>query len=125
MSAATTIAVVVVTIGSSAAFGVAHQQGWVEFGELEQSISAAPETCEAPISAIAWSRGVGSKSIAQTRALVKWSKKARRHGRAFASWHNARSRDISCQTLSHNDAKCVIRGRPCQREAAIDLDKLF
>ena len=100
MSATSTIAIVVVTIGTSAAFGVAHQKDWGDFGELGQSITSAPEICEAPISVIAWSSGVSSKSIAQTRALVKWSKKARRHGLAFASWHNARGRDMTCNTRS-------------------------
>ncbi len=125
MSAASTIAITVVTIGTSAALSAAHQKGWGDFGELGQSITSAHEVCEAPISVIAWSSGVGSKSIARTRALVKWSKKARNYGLSFASWHNARGRDITCETRSHKDAKCVIRGRPCQREAELKLEQLF
>ena len=124
MSSATTIVLVVATIGTSATLGVAQQQGWGAFGEFKQSI-ASLDTCNAPLRAVAWSKGIGSQPIAQTRALINWSKKASRHGASYSSWHNARSRDITCKALAHNDTKCVVKGRPCQRKAEMDFDRLF
>ncbi len=128
MSATSTIAIVVVTIGTSAALGVAHQKGSLgfgKFGELGQSTSSLHESCEASIRVTSWASGVSSQSIAQTRALVSWSKKAHRHGLSYASWHNARSRDVTCSVFSDMDAKCVVKGRPCQRETEVDLDRLI
>jgi len=125
MSATSTIAVVVVTIATSATLGVAQHQGWGAFGEFEQSMSSGLEACEPPIRSVAWASGIGSQSIARTRALVSWAKKARRHGSTYISWHNARNRDISCETLAHNDAKCVIKGRPCKRQPEMKTNQLF
>ena len=125
MSTASTIAVLVVTIGSSLALGVAHQQGWGQFGEFQQSINSAHEGCEAPIQVSSWSSGVGAQSFAHTRALVKWSQKARHHGLTYASWHNARGRDVTCNTFAHNETRCIVKGRPCQRQAEVEPEILF
>ncbi len=124
MSATSTIAFVTVTVGASAALGVAHMQGWGAFGEFQQSMPPVTESCKAPVSATSWSKGAGARSIAETRALIIWSKRATRLGSRYASWHNARSRDVTCTKVSSQSTKCTVRGRPCQRSARINPDRI-
>lgn len=124
MTGTSTIAIVVLTVGTSASLAVAHHQGWGGFGEFQQGI-AISDSCKAQVEFIGWSTGPGSRAIAETRALIGWAKRANRHGKAYSSWHNARSRDLSCRVLLRKTAKCVVKGRPCQSKEKLEFNVLF
>ncbi len=126
MSGTGTIAAVVVVVGATAAVGVARHQGWGAFGEFEQMLPPAePGNCKPQVLSIGWSTGAGARPVAETRALIKWSKKATVYGQRYASWHNARARDITCRKYIHHQTKCTARGRPCEQQAYRDLDVRF
>ncbi len=127
MAGTATIATVVLLVGAGAAVGIARQQGWSGFGEFGQGIAPPLKgVCKAQISFVGWSTGVRARALAETRALVGWSKKARRHGPGYNRWHNARSRHMECKIISAKTAKCTARGRPCPSSTGSDSpDNLF
>ncbi len=124
MAGAGTIAVVAATVGAAVTLGVAHQQSWGAFGEFGQDY-AVSSSCKPSVLAVGWWTGAGARSFAETRALIGWSKRADRHGKKYSSWHNARSRNVSCSIIKDKTAKCTVKGRPCLRNSRTDLDNLF
>lgn len=62
------------------------------------------------------------KTIAHTKAIIAWVKRANKHGKDYSAWHKAQKGEVKCEKKPRSSYYvCFASGKPCQN---IEPDKM-